>query len=70
MKQKVISDAVNRFMKTSMPEVFIVNTGGHWVTIRIERMPNGMVGILFVDSGRKTLEANANWLKKLSILFV
>ncbi|MBU1008173.1 hypothetical protein KKA53_03795 [Candidatus Dependentiae bacterium] len=76
LKQKVICDASKRFTDTRQPEVFIVNTGGHWVTIRIEHMSNGMVGIILVDSiwkfGTEAVDKIAVyslWLEALAAIF-
>jgi len=75
--QKVISDACNRFKKNLIPEVFIVNTGGHWIAMRVERMQNGMVGILLLDSiwssGEKVvdkIEIYRRWLTFFTNVFV
>lgn len=45
-----IKDAVRRFKKNQRPEVLVINTGGHWITVRIERMSNGVLAILLADS--------------------
>ena len=47
-----ITDAVRRFKsrRLSVSEVFALNTGGHWIAVRVEKMENGMIAVLQAES--------------------
>lgn len=84
LRTTAVYDAYCRWIKKrdsqkQTPEVFIVDIGGHWVTIMVERMSNGMLGIVLIDSIWKSLieidsidkvKAYRDWLRPLSEIFV
>ena len=50
--QSLLERKVREFVVSENPDpvVLVVNTAMHWIVVRIERMPDGKIGILLADS--------------------
>jgi hypothetical protein len=45
------SDPRWSFRSDKKPEGFVLNTGGHWIAVLLEYLPNGKLAVIFTDSG-------------------
>ncbi|MFC1842188.1 hypothetical protein ACFLYU_00850 [Candidatus Dependentiae bacterium] len=69
---KALWDPRYRFKKTKKPEVLMYNIGGHWIALKIERLPNGKSAILFAESVAyskgKYINCAKKYKKKLGVM--